>query len=251
MATEPMLRMSPEIGALMTAMIAFRGMVGTMARNKGVDVQHKAGGKHEFKYTTADEQFEATLEPLTTCGLAVSQPPDGLAVWTLITHAASGQWIAGLTPILSVSAGMQGYNAALSSARRVGFSSILGLVSGDKEEATGYDARKARTPRVGKKEQPSAEVYLRAIHDATDVQAAKVAIGMGRLALEGWPSAELIESAGVEWFRRAIDGTSDRAALDAIQVTLTELHLANARSILATSFRAAGGRVAKAGQVPE
>jgi len=240
----------------MAALIKFRGMVGTMARNKGVEVKHnaeKGGGKHDFRYTTADEQFESTLTPLEECELAVSQPPDideggKPVVWTVITHAPSQQWIAGRVPIIASSGGMQGYNAALSSARRVGFSAVLGLVSGDKEEASGYDARKARAKPRGK-EQPPADPFLHGIETAGDIHAVKIAVLAGRAALAGWPSAPMVEAAAVSWFKARIDGTSEQPTLDRLTATLAELNLAGARVELGPSFRAAAGRVAKPGQV--
>lgn len=251
-------RTSVETGALMAALIKFRGMVGTMARNKGVEVAHKAekgGGKHEFRYTDAGEQFETTLAPLEQCELAVSQPPDidewgKPVVWTLITHVRSQQWIAGRVPIIASSGGSQGYNAALSSARRVGFNAVLGLVSGDKEDSQGYDARKARAPRGRGKEQPPAEPFLHAIDTAGDVHAVKIAVLAGRGALAGWPSAAMVEAAAVAWFKKRIDGTSEQTTLDAISAALVDIKLGADCTELRTSFRAAAGRIPKPGQVP-
>ena len=97
------------------------------------------------RYATLASVIETSKPVLANLGLAVVQTTDSddvkqICLDTTLVHS-SGQWIKSRMPLLLSKADMQGIGSAITYARRIGWSSIIGMTHGDSDD----DAHTATT----------------------------------------------------------------------------------------------------------
>ena len=91
------------------------------------------------KYASLANILDTIQKPLSECGLAISQFPDGNALTTIILHADSGEWMESsyVMPVAKQN-DPQAMGSAMTYARRYALGSILNLnIDDDGEKAMG------------------------------------------------------------------------------------------------------------------
>lgn len=130
---------SDDIGELVKALIPFQRDLGTVARNKEVNVP----GKYSFWYAELASLWETVREPLSDNDLVLIQSPSrnahGASVTTVLAHS-SGQWVRGTVNIPVGRQDPQAVGSAITYGRRYGMAAILGIAAEDD------DGRKAAQP---------------------------------------------------------------------------------------------------------
>lgn len=129
------MKTSEQINELAVALIAFQSEIKSLVLNKIVKVKTLKGGEYSFKYATFENCKETAQPLLTKNNLAISQVVDeGGQVTTILMHK-SGQYIAGTFGIDPVEKNPQSIGSAISYAKRYAFSSILGLIADEDDDA--------------------------------------------------------------------------------------------------------------------
>ena len=101
------------------------------------------------KYASLANILSTIQKPLSECGLAVSQFPDGDALTTIILHSESGEWMeSSYTMPVAKQNDPQAMGSAITYARRYALGSILNLNIDDDD-----DGDKAMGRQVPKKEE--------------------------------------------------------------------------------------------------
>jgi len=101
------------------------------------------------KYASLANILDTIQKPLSECGLAISQFPDGNALTTIILHADSGEWMESsyVMPVAKQN-DPQAMGSALTYARRYALGSILNLNIDDDD-----DGEKAMGRQIPKKDE--------------------------------------------------------------------------------------------------
>jgi hypothetical protein len=101
------------------------------------------------KYASLANILDTIQKPLSECGLAISQFPDGNALTTILLHADSGEWMESsyVMPVAKQN-DPQAMGSAMTYARRYALGSILNLNIDDDD-----DAEKAMGRQVPKKDE--------------------------------------------------------------------------------------------------
>lgn len=121
-----MIQMSPSINELATALSKMQsGLSGAL----------KSAKSHHGSYANIESVWESIRDDLTKNGLSVSQLPGMTdsgqpALHTMLMHT-SGQYIASMTPVISVKPDPQSYGSAFTYFRRYALAAIIGQVQTD------------------------------------------------------------------------------------------------------------------------
>ena len=101
------------------------------------------------KYASLANILDTIQKPLSECGLAITQFPDGNALTTLIVHAESGEWMESsyVMPVAKQN-DPQAMGSAITYARRQSIGSILNLNIDDDD-----DGEKAMGRQIPKKDE--------------------------------------------------------------------------------------------------
>ena len=101
------------------------------------------------KYASLANILDTIQKPLSECGLAISQFPDGNALTTIILHADSGEWMESsyVMPVVKQN-DPQAMGSAMTYARRYALGSILNLNIDDDD-----DGEKAMGRQIPKKDE--------------------------------------------------------------------------------------------------
>jgi hypothetical protein len=101
------------------------------------------------KYASLANILDTIQKPLSECGLAISQFPDGNALTTIILHADSGEWMESsyVMPVAKQN-DPQAMGSAMTYARRYALGSILNLNIDDDD-----DGEKAMGRQIPKKDE--------------------------------------------------------------------------------------------------
>jgi hypothetical protein len=101
------------------------------------------------KYASLANILDTIQKPLSECGLAISQFPDGNALTTIILHADSGEWMESsyVMPVAKQN-DPQAMGSAMTYARRYALGSILNLNIDDDD-----DGEKAMGRQIAKKDE--------------------------------------------------------------------------------------------------
>jgi hypothetical protein len=101
------------------------------------------------KYASLANILDTIQKPLSECGLAVSQFPDGNALTTILLHADSGEWMESsyVMPVAKQN-DPQAMGSAMTYARRYALGSILNLNIDDDD-----DGEKAMGRQIPKKDE--------------------------------------------------------------------------------------------------
>jgi hypothetical protein len=101
------------------------------------------------KYASLANILDTIQKPLSECGLAISQFPDGNALTTILLHADSGEWMESsyVMPVAKQN-DPQAMGSAMTYARRYALGSILNLNIDDDD-----DAEKAMGRQIPKKDE--------------------------------------------------------------------------------------------------
>lgn len=145
--------MSPTIGALAAALAKAQGQI-EGAKKDATNPHFRS------KYADLASTWDACRVALSANGLSVAQTTetrDGQPVLVTRLLHASGEWVAGETPLLLGKADMQGLGSAITYARRYGLASVAGVSpeddDGNAAVATGEAkaASPAKAPTVAPK----------------------------------------------------------------------------------------------------
>ena len=136
------LRRSQQLDQVFTALVAAQ----TALIDPAVDQSNPDFVDH--RYASLASFVVPNRAVLKQHGLAVLQFTDGDALVSMLAHT-SGQFIEGRTPLLLVSADMQGLGSAISYARRYGYQAILGLVQTDDDGRASVKAPATASGAVG------------------------------------------------------------------------------------------------------
>ena len=110
-----------------------------------VSVTKDAVNPHfKSKFASLDNIIATIRAPLSKCGLAFAQFPDGDGLTTILTHT-SGEWIKATANLKLVKQDPQGQGSAYTYARRYALSAILGLATDDDDD--GNEASKPSQTR--------------------------------------------------------------------------------------------------------
>jgi hypothetical protein len=105
------------------------------------------------KYASLANILDTIQKPLSECGLAISQFPDGNALTTILLHADSGEWMESsyVMPVAKQN-DPQAMGSAMTYARRYALGSILNLNIDDDD-----DGEKAMGRQIPKKDELTAK----------------------------------------------------------------------------------------------
>jgi len=127
---------SESVKEIATALSNFQGMDMSIKKDKLAK-----GEKFSYKYVTLDAIMDAISEPLTKCGLAITQTIDITntdkpinVLETNLLHI-SGEWISGRQILNPVKDDPQSMGSAITYARRYGLCAILGIVADEDDDA--------------------------------------------------------------------------------------------------------------------
>ena len=116
-----------------------------------ISVTKDATNPHfKSKFTSLDNIIATIRAPLSKCGLAFAQFPDGDGLTTILTHT-SGEWIKSTANLKLVKQDPQGQGSAYTYARRYALAAILGLATDDDD-----DGNEASKPSQTRHAAPSA-----------------------------------------------------------------------------------------------
>ena len=134
---------SRKLDKLAPDLVNFQRKVKSPDRNKHGKVYKNGEFKYSWRYASLDRLFEATQELLADCNMAVTQIPrekdvGAYELVTLLLHT-TGQWIMGVTPILSDGRSNQEFGSALTYAKRYAYGSILRVAGEEDDDANAAD----------------------------------------------------------------------------------------------------------------
>jgi hypothetical protein len=121
------MQMSPNIGALATALSLAQGEMGAALKDA-------SNPFFKSKYADLTSVMEAIKGPFHKNGLSFTQLPgmsgDKLVLTTMLLHK-SGEWISSETPIIAAKPDAQSMGSAITYARRYALQSIAGVTADD------------------------------------------------------------------------------------------------------------------------
>jgi hypothetical protein len=133
---------SESIKNIAGALVKFQASVSKVAKES-------SNPFFKSKYASLANILSTIQKPLSECGLAVSQFPDGDALTTIIVHSESGEWMeSSYTMPVAKQNDPQAMGSAITYARRYALGSILNLNIDDDD-----DGEKAMGRQVLKKEE--------------------------------------------------------------------------------------------------
>ena len=148
---------SEEIGELVKALAKAQGAIKLAKRDSDVEYTLKSGKRMQRTYADLTSVWDSCRKELSENGLAVIQTTKGNRGVTVITTLAheSGQWIRGELTMQPGGNDPQSYGSALTYARRYSLAAIVGIATGeddDAEDATrGKRKEKVKTTHLGNK----------------------------------------------------------------------------------------------------
>jgi hypothetical protein len=133
---------SESIKNIAGALVKFQASVSKVAKEANNPFFKK-------KYASLANILDTIQKPLSECGLAISQFPDGDALTTIILHADSGEWMESsyVMPVAKQN-DPQAMGSAITYARRYALGSILNLNIDDDD-----DGEKAMGRQIPKKDE--------------------------------------------------------------------------------------------------
>ena len=133
---------SESIKNIAGALVKFQASVSKVAKEANNPFFKK-------KYASLANILDTIQKPLSECGLAISQFPDGDALTTIIVHSESGEWMESsyVMPVAKQN-DPQAMGSALTYARRYALGSILNLNIDDDD-----DGEKAMGRQIPKKDE--------------------------------------------------------------------------------------------------
>jgi hypothetical protein len=133
---------SESIKNIAGALVKFQASVSKVAKEANNPFFKK-------KYASLANILDTIQKPLSECGLAISQFPDGNALTTIILHAESGEWMESsyVMPVAKQN-DPQAMGSAITYARRQSIGSILNLNIDDDD-----DGEKAMGRQIPKKDE--------------------------------------------------------------------------------------------------
>ena len=133
---------SESIKNIAGALVKFQASVSKVAKEANNPFFKK-------KYASLANILDTIQKPLSECGLAISQFPDGDALTTIIVHADSGEWMESsyVMPVVKQN-DPQAMGSAITYARRYALGSILNLNIDDDD-----DGEKAMGRQIPKKDE--------------------------------------------------------------------------------------------------
>jgi len=150
---------------------------------KGVTVAKDAENPHfRSKFASLDNIIETIREPLSSCGLAVAQFPDGDGLTTILTHT-SGEWMKATANLKLAKEDPQGQGSAYTYARRYALAAVLGLATDEDDDGNG-----ASKPRQTAQKVPSATKTSKPTADkdaGQKVEMARLMTELGHKGLRG------------------------------------------------------------------
>lgn len=119
---------SESIKNIATALVKFQASVSKVAKEANNPF-------FKSKYASLANILSTIQKPLSECGLAVSQFPDGDALTTIIVHSESGEWMESsyVMPVAKAN-DPQAMGSAITYARRYALGSILNLNIDDDDD---------------------------------------------------------------------------------------------------------------------
>ncbi len=146
---------SKEIGELVKALAKAQGAIKPAKKDSDVEYTLKSGRRMQRKYADLTSVWDSCRKELSQNNLVVIQTTKGNRGVTVITTLAheSGQWIRGELTMQPGGNDPQSYGSALTYARRYSLAAIVGIATGeddDAEDATrGKRKEKVKTTYVG------------------------------------------------------------------------------------------------------
>jgi hypothetical protein len=133
---------SESIKNIAGALVKFQSSVSKVAKEANNPFFKK-------KYASLANILDTIQKPLSECGLAISQFPDGDALTTIIVHSESGEWMESsyVMPVVKQN-DPQAMGSAITYARRYALGSILNLNIDDDD-----DGEKAMGRQIPKKDE--------------------------------------------------------------------------------------------------
>jgi hypothetical protein len=133
---------SESIKNIAGALVKFQASVSKVAKEANNPFFKK-------KYASLANILDTIQKPLSECGLAISQFPDGDALTTIIVHSESGEWMESsyVMPVVKQN-DPQAMGSAITYARRYALGSILNLNIDDDD-----DGEKAMGRQIPKKDE--------------------------------------------------------------------------------------------------
>jgi hypothetical protein len=133
---------SESIKNIAGALVKFQASVSKVAKEANNPFFKK-------KYASLANILDTIQKPLSECGLAISQFPDGDALTTIIVHSESGEWMESsyVMPVVKQN-DPQAMGSAITYARRYALGSILNLNIDDDD-----DGEKAMGRQISKKDE--------------------------------------------------------------------------------------------------
>jgi hypothetical protein len=133
---------SESIKNIAGALVKFQSSVSKVAKEANNPFFKK-------KYASLANILDTIQKPLSECGLAISQFPDGDALTTIIVHSESGEWMESsyVMPVVKQN-DPQAMGSAITYARRYALGSILNLNIDDDD-----DGEKAMGRQMPKKDE--------------------------------------------------------------------------------------------------
>lgn len=148
--------MSESINELVLSLCKARAEIGSITKDKEVNVTTKDGRKYNFKYATLDTILESIKEPLAKNQLLITHfllscgPLNNLHLITQISHS-SGQWMRSFIPLILTDIKDQSRGSAITFARRYAVSSILSLATDEDDDANAADGNESNEVTKPKK----------------------------------------------------------------------------------------------------
>jgi hypothetical protein len=119
---------SESVSFIATALVKFQASVSKVSKESNNPF-------FKSKYASLANILDTIQKPLSECGLAISQFPDGNALTTIIVHAESGEWMESsyVMPVAKQN-DPQAMGSAMTYARRYALGSILNLNIDDDDD---------------------------------------------------------------------------------------------------------------------
>lgn len=111
---------SPSIKAISAALLEFQGKCGKIIKKAENPFFHS-------KYADLPSILDEIHAPLQSCGLVLSQLPDGDGLTTILMHPESGEWISATGIMHPVKSDPQAIGSAITYQRRYSICAVLGL----------------------------------------------------------------------------------------------------------------------------
>lgn len=120
---------SEKISNIAKALSSFQSKVGSIKKNKDVEVTKKAGGKYIFHYADLGAIFDGIKKLLGEFGLSYSQiiQENGKKLITILMHE-SGEWVQSEIELMMYG-DIKSYGGDITYKRRYALSAILGLAT--------------------------------------------------------------------------------------------------------------------------